>query len=366
MNKKIISILLLVSTTILIFSACTPSQKVVKEKVKLVKVKEAKVQIKNESIKYFGFIEPSMVKALSLKNSGKINKINITTGQKITKDMPLVSLDTYEYGLGVKASKEQINLASLDLDKAEKSYDFYKKLYNDTLALYEKGAISKQKLDEIKLSYDINSSQYEQAKKNYSKSKIDLDYKSNSVNDSTLIADMDGVVVDILKKEGEIYAAGYPIVLIRTNENIVNIGVSEKDIKRLTLNMKASIDVDGKKYSGTISKINLMPDKLSRTYSVQIKLNDGNFIIGQSSEVSFLLNKIKGIWLPITDILNDGEDYVYIVKDNRVVRKNIELHEINESFVRVSNLNNGDKIIVTATNSLTEGYKVKIVGDTNE
>ena len=364
MNRKIYILILL--TFALLTTGCNKVEQIVIENEKLVQVEEVTQSSKKETINYFGFIEPSEIKSFSLKNSGKINNINIAIGDTIAINNLLLTLDTYEYNLFVKASNEQINLAILELSKAKKSFDFYEKLYNDTLSLYKNNAVSKQKLDEIKLTYDINNDQYEQANKNYNQAKIDLDFKSNSVSDSSLISDMNGVVVDVLKKEGEIYAAGYPVILVRSNENIVKIGVSEKDIKRLQIGMDANIEIDDEFFKGTIKKISLMPDKFSRTYSVEISLENDNFIIGESCNIAIELNTITGIWIPIIDIKNDGEDYVCTVKDNRAVRTNIYLHEINGSYVRVTNLDIGDLIITTGTNSLSEGQKVKIVGDSNE
>lgn len=368
MNKKLILLIIILTFSL---TACT-KEKVETENIKNVSIITVKESTMEKTIHYFGFIEPSEIKSFSIKNGGKVEKIFVEVGQSITENTPLIKLDTYEYNLSLNASSEQLKLAKLELEKAKKSYDFYKKLYNDTLDLYNNNAISKQKLDEIKLSYDINETQYNQAKKNYNKAKIDLEYKTNTKNESTLFSDMNGKIIDILKKEGEIYIPPYPIILARSNENIVKIGVSEKDIKKLFLNQIAKIKIENKIYSGEITKINLMPDKESKTYNVEITImSEGDFLIGQSCDVIFETDKTNGIWLPITYIMNDGEDYVYVVINNRAIRRNINLSEINSSYVMVQNLKEGEKIIVKGKNSIYEGVKVNIVseenvGETNE
>lgn len=366
MNRKIGIVIVSVIFIMLTLIGCKEESVVEPIKERLVKTKIVENSKVAETLYYFGFVEPGEVKAYALKTSGKIEKINVEIGDYIEIGDVLVSLDDYEYNLGAKASSEQINLARLDLDKAREARNFYEKTYNDSLVLYQEGVMSKFKLDEIKLQFDISSKEAEQALKTLNQANIDYDFKSSSLDDTALISDMNGYVVEVLNKEGELVSQGYPIVVVRSEDNLVKVGMSQEDIKRVNIGDVASVNSNEVVYNGIINNINLMPDQTSRTYSVEIKLEKGDFIIGESCKVYIELEKIEGIWINITDVMNDGVDYVYIVKDGRATRRDIELHEINNSLVRVTNLEAGDEMIVSGKKALSEGYRVRVEGDENE
>ena len=57
--------------------------------------------------------------------------------------------------------------------------------------------------------------------------KIELQSKQIQLNDADLYSDMDGYVVEVLSKEGEIIAAGYPVIVIRAAEQKVSVGLSK-------------------------------------------------------------------------------------------------------------------------------------------
>ena len=362
-NKYIFLLILMIS--LIAFAGCA-DEKVESVKERIVKVKVAELETISEEIYYFGFIEPEIIKTYALKTSGKISKIEVQSGDAIQTGEILVVLDDYEYTLSKNASVEQYSLSKLDLDKAEEARKFYEKIYNDTLSLYNEGAISKIKLDETKLQYDIKTKEVEQARKVINQARIDINSKDIILDDTVLLSEMDGYIVDVLNKEGELISAGYPVILARSEENVVNIGVTQEDVKRVKFGNEVIVESNGEYFNGIIEKINLMPNKYSKTYDIKVKIDKTDFIIGESCRVFLELEKITGIWMNINDIMNDGVDYVFVIENGRATRRDIELHEVNKGKVRVSNIKNGDEVVISGQKALAEGYKVKIVGDVNE
>lgn len=361
-HKKKISILMMIMMVMGVLAGCSGDEAVNLEKERLVKTKTVEMSSMPETIYYFGFLEPKEVKSYAFKSGGRLEEVNVQSGDAMAIGDVLASLDSYEYNLSLTASAEQLNAASLDYDKAKAALDFTEKTYNDTVTIYEAGAVSKQQLDEIELQYDIKKKEVEQAQKAYNQAKVDYDFKANTLSETALVADMNGHVVDVLNKEGELVGEGYPVVIARSDENVVKVGMSQKDVKKVSVGDAATVQIDGDYYEGEITKINLMPDEKARTYDVEITMDEGDFIIGESCRVYIEKSDVEGIWLNITDIMNDGEDYVYVVEDGRAVRKNLELHEVNKSYVRVTGLEDGAEVIVEGRNALAEGYKVTVQG----
>lgn len=366
MNKKILIIMVSLFLALLGLTSCKENTSTYMVKERIVQTKIIKTTSLPETISYLGFIEPFEIKTYSLKTGGIVETVAVKSGDFINDGDLLLALDSYEYDLNVQASSEQLKLAQLDLSKAVEARDFYKKMYNDTLTLFNSGIVSSQKFDEIKLQYDIKQKEVEQAVKKRNQAALDTDYKNTTLSDTALFSDMKGYVVEVISKEGELVGQGYPVVIVRSESNIVQIGMVQDDVKRVQLGDDARVVTGEDTYIGTITNLNLMPDKITKTYLVEIVIEQSDFLIGESCRVYIDLAVVEGIWINITDIKNDGMDYIYVVDDGRATRKNIELHEINGAQVRVTNLEDGVEIITSGTNALAEGYKVKIKGDDNE
>ena len=69
----------------------------------------------------------------------------------------------------------------------------------------------------------------------------------------------------------------------------------------------------------------------------------------------------RGIWIPVACVLNDGEDYVYVVKEDRAVRKNIILGSVSGSQVVADGLAEGESLVVQGMKNLDNGSAVTLV-----
>lgn len=178
----------------------------------------------------------------------------------------------------------------------------------------------------------------------------------------TLYSGMDGVVAEIYTAPDELVGKDQPVLVLRTDDQVIQVGVTDKDIERIEKfgDPVTYFEINDKKISAKLKDMNKLPDQISRTYTVTVTLEEEkDLLIGQMGTVSFELSRISGIWLPISWIQNDGEDYVYIVSaENRVERRNIKLNELNLDKVRVDGLAEGDRIITVGNAYVKEGQSV--------
>ena len=364
------------------------------------------LDMKNEnypvSLEYEGITGGSEVRKLSFKSSAKISKIYVYKGQHVKKGHNLVELDKSDLNFAVEASRSQMNAASAQYNKAvngsqtedinkaeiavknaEDNYNYYNDLYNKNVQLCESGAVSKQQADDVKLQLGSSESALNSARQSLTQiqngsrkedkeallaqlntAKADYNSKVNLVQDASLTADMDGYVVDVLCKEGEMEASGNPVILLRSENQVVTVGLSEEDVKKITVGTKARIKIDNTTVNGEIINIVQMADEVSGTYSTQIKLlnpiDNSKFYIGEDVKVYINVGTKNSIWIPISSILNDGEDYVYVVQGGHAIRKNVTLGDTNEDKVAVKGLESGDKLVVEGMKNIKDGYKVTV------
>ncbi|HHV65142.1 MAG TPA: efflux RND transporter periplasmic adaptor subunit [Peptococcaceae bacterium] len=302
-------------------------------------------------LEYFGITDSWETKKYSFKVAGKIAKIHIIEGQKIEKGQLLAELDKTDLQFALKA-------AEYTKAKAESAALNAQSFYEKVKVLQENGAASQQELELAQLDWEVKEADYRQAQ-------VDYEYKASMLKDANLFADMNGYVVEILSREGEITAAGYPVVVVRSQEQVVNVGLSEEDVQKVKIGTKAvllPVGDDKQELKGEVSLIEQIPDPASRTYNAEILIignpaaND--LYLGSTCRVLLEVGTVRGIWIPLSAIQNDGEDYVYVVREQRAWRQNVKLIDVQDSQVRVEGLKNGDILVKSGMKNLFEGCPV--------
>lgn len=315
--------------------------------VKAIVLKKERRQVR---IEYIGTTGSQAIKKYSFKLPGKISKIFVEKGAPIIKGQKIARLNKTEVGYAVEASE-------LDVRKAENAFEESKRFYEKIEKLHEQGVVSQANLDKAKLDRDIKESINAQAKVGYAS-------KQTLMSDTVMVADIDGFVVEVLNEAGEMVGAGYPVVIVRGQTQIVNVGVSQRDIKMLEIGTRALVTVDEATGHGEITKISQIPDMQSRTYNVEIALTgalgEKEFYIGSIANVSFEIGEDEGIWVPVDVILTDGVDYVFIEKNGRAVRANITVGQITGNRAKVEGLTEGTRLLVEGMKTLKEGYLVSV------
>ena len=383
----------------LLFAVSCKKQEVVQqEKIRPVKVIEIQELDKEQYLEYSGTVVSDEMKKLGFKNGGKIAKVFVSKGDKIKKGQSIAALDTKDLQFAVQAAGAQVNAASaqyskalngaeqedikkaeLNLKKAKDAYNYTKEQYDKIERLYQEGGVTKDQLDKVKLELEIKESDVKQANEMYvqvqkgartedkqalasqvEQARTDYEYKASMLKDAMLTSDIEGYVVDVLYKEGEMVGAGMPIVVIRNEKEVLNVGLSNDDLGKISMGMKVKVKGNEKEVEGEVTNIAQVPDMESRTYNIEITLPKSTFVIGSLVTAQLEIGREKGIWIPITSILSSGGDYVYVVEEEIAVKRKIILGEVKGTQVQVKGLQPKEKIVIEGMKRLQEGMKVKI------
>lgn len=322
----------------------------------------------------------------------------------------------------IKTIKNSINTAESNIEAATKTLDARKKALavsgselnkkeedlEKNKKLLEIGGISQDTFDNLKTqfdnqkaTYDVSVAQYNSEENNINskrkeindlytqletansalnalKSSKEQDIKSaksaassaqittsmnyKNIKDATLYADSDCYVISISNKEGENISPNVPIVTVKGKQNIVTVGVSNKDINKINKDSKVLIN---DKYNGTIDKIAQYPNENSMAYDVDIIVGSNEISAGETVNIKISIGSDKTYYVPIIAIFNsNGVDYVYAVNDeNRVYKKEIEVIGVDNEKAKIKfNINKGESkliIITDGINNLNENDLVK-------
>lgn len=316
---------------------------------------------------YLGVVEPKLIKKYAFLSGGRVDNYFVAVGDPVEEGTLLAALQSDKFELSANASSQQVQAAYSDYEKVKEQVAFLEDQHQNTSQLLSAGAATQNQMDELDLQLEIAKKELKQASNQYQQAKINQAYQEDVVKDAVLISDMQGVVVEKLVEKGEIVGAGYPSLVVRSQELVVKMGVTAEDYQQLSLNMPVSLRVNQKELSGEITSLKSTPDPSTRLYEVIVSVDQGDaLMLGQWLDVKVPVQTQKGIWLHVKDIQNDGEDFVYVIKEGRAERVNITILGMNGSQVMVEGLSAGQHIVIKGADGLSDGYRVKISGGQDE
>ena len=195
---------------------------------------------------------------LSSKVAGRVKKINVKKGDKVTKGEVLIELDLPEVNAKAEQTSALYDLASAQQLKAlngarqeqiamaKSNYELAKKTYERLNRLYNEGVVPAQKRDEAKAKYDgaretyqmaQNATRYEDklsAAANVKRAKGAVSEVNSYLKEDKIIAPIDGTITEITVEEAELVGQGYPIVTIADeNDNWITFNIREDLLSKL-------------------------------------------------------------------------------------------------------------------------------------
>jgi HlyD family secretion protein len=137
---------------------------------------------------------------VGVKIAGRIAEIFVSEGENVKKGQNLGRLEGKELDAKLKTVDAALKEAQEQLALAQKTYERIKNLYDS-------GVLPKQQFDETE--YKHNAARQKVAAVKGQKDEVLAYYE-----ELTLIAPIDGEIVQIISRPGELVSAGYPIITI--------------------------------------------------------------------------------------------------------------------------------------------------------
>lgn len=319
---------------------------------KPVRIMVAQEEAGSAYLEYTGLVKPVEIKKYSFKVPGKIKDIPLVQGQEVSPGQLLASLDTQELQMALSASANNLEIA-------RSSWEFARDNYEKMITLKEAGAISAQELDKIRL-------ETENAEIIYKNAQIDYENRSLNLSDSSLTSDTNGYVAEILNEKGELIASGYPVVVVRSRDTEISFGLSSSDLALVNKSHEILVRYNNKEFPGHIKSVSQNPDPYLGTFETKILVDDRpdekfQPPAGSIVDVCIPWEEEVNIWIPLNIVLNDGQDFVYIMDKEMIVHKRIiTINKLNKTMAAVSGLNKNDFVIVEGYRNLRDGDKVGI------
>lgn len=302
--------------------------------------------------------------------------------------------DIAQLELSIQQAKVSLQQAMTIESKAKNAFFYIDELHKKQKVLFEDGLISENDYNQATLERDIKKQDYENAIQQTKQAEIalakaeqvlkdakngvryediealegqvqqalaNLNVKRKMLGDAVILAESDGYVIDTPIKVGELVSPGYPVAVVRSPNKLIEIGLTQKDVKKVEKGTEALLSADGLNFNGKVSYVSTVPDQYTRTYSTELQMNKKvDLPIGYVVHAKLAIGKQEAIGIPITSVLNDGErDYVYVMDEGRAKQKEVVIKDIRNGNVLVTGLKSGDLLIIEGIKKLRPGSLVK-------
>ena len=321
---------------------------------------------------FINFYSNEMVDVTALID-GKVNRLFVEQNNFVREGDPIVELFNEEIPLQIIQAESDILAEEAALNRAENTYNRY-------LQLVELDAISRQKFDEAK-------SELESAKARLKNYKARRDQLSIRQTRQIVTAPIGGEILKFYKQVGAYVVAGNPIVLIGNFDTLYFNTSFAGNFERLEVGQVVEVKFPneenfsktyGAQYSPGNRGINqIFTAKLAEiSPSMNQKAELRKFIWQLDNSVGLLepgfyegadiysKTAKKCLTIPINSITGDADDFVYTVENGVLKMRKIVTGANDGKFIEViSGLSEGDIVITSSTEGLSDGLKVEITLD---
>ncbi|MFW5819678.1 MAG: efflux RND transporter periplasmic adaptor subunit [Bacteroidota bacterium] len=314
------------------------------ERVFPVKVERIKYEVIPRTLDYTANLEPFKELHFAPASPGRIKKIFVEVGEKVSKEQVLVEMD-----------RTQLNQALTQLENARSNF---------------------QRIDTLYKLNSISEQQYEQAKSQYELAQSNVEFLAEN---TTLIAPFEAIITGKHYENGEVYS-GAPntqagkaaiVSLMQINPLKAVVNISQNYYPFLEEGMSARVTSDifpDEVFKGEVYKKYPTINPATRTFQTEIMIRNPNEKIrpGMYSVIELELNREKALVVPAIAVLKQegtNNRYVFINEDGTARQLQVKIgRRFDEKVELIANaVQEGMDLIVEGQASLLNGSKLNVI-----
>ncbi len=301
----------------------------------LIKVDTARLLSVEQLYSFTATVEPEVKNNIAATTPGRIVEILTEVGKQVQKGQLLVKMDP------TNLLQVQTQLASLEVD------------YKRASELYEAGGASKQMVDQLKVQLDNLRTTY-----------------NNLSENANLVSPITGVVTARNFDNGDLYSGAMPILTVmQINPVKIKINVSESFFSQIKMGMGVEVLLDvypDEKFQGKVSLIYPTIDESTRSFAVEITINNPNMRVrpGMYAKATLNFGTQKSIVIPDVAIQKQSgsnDKFVFTAVNGVAQYHRVELgRRMDDKQEILSGINAGDLVVTAGQVRLIDGTNVTI------
>lgn len=288
---------------------------------------------------YLGTFEPVRQNTIGSDASGKIIRLNVEEGDRVSQGQVIAKIDD--------------EMLQLQLENAEVNIEGQK---NDDIRytnLAKDNAVPGVQVEKTKLGLKSAEIQKKQLQK--------------QLRSTNITAPFSGVITKKLVDLGSVIGGGSQIVEITDISSLkLTVSVPERDILKFKLNQDVSIKADiygDRSFNGKVTNVSVQADK-SHNFKVQITVKNAQqeLMAGMYGSVSLVNSKsITALAIPRKALVGSSKNpQVYVIRNGKAVLTSFNAGTSDGEYIEViSGLSKTDKIVIKGQVNLQNNSNVK-------
>ena len=304
-----------------------------------------------------GSIAPFVQATLKSKVGGEVEQLKLREGQDVRQGEVIARVDTRNLQAQYDREAAAVEKARADLDLARLNRD-------KNRTLLEQKFISQNTFEQTESAYAGSVADLKLAEAQARVAQINLE-------DAVIRAPFSGTIAKRLVQPGEKVSPDSDIVaLVDLKQLVLEAAVPAAEIPAVRVGQKVRFRVGGfgeRLFEGEVQRINPLTADGSRAIPVYIAVPNPDSALkgGMFAQGELLLDSTQPVLAVAQRAVHEeaGANYVYTLRDDKVVRTPVTLGPLNkgEAFVEVrSGLNAGDRVIVADIGSDKAGATARI------
>lgn len=320
-----------------------------------VEVITVKTGLVTERLESVGTVRANESIVIAAKQTGNIAGINFNEGQKVTAGTVLVELDA-------KERRGDLAQAKADVEAARASRDDLKAQYDRAKALKATGAVADSRMDTLEAQLRAAESRLQSATAKVQSFDARLD-------DVRIVAPFDGRVGLRGVSVGALLTPGIQITTLDDISKVkMDFTVPELAISRLHVGLPVlarSPSFPDRIFQGEVSVVDTRVDQTTRSVRINATFDNKDELLrpGMFMTVELILaRRDNAVMIPEEALVPEAlKQYVFVVKDNRVERREITVGQRSAGEVEIAKgLQVGETLIVRGLQRVRPGAQVAI------
>ncbi len=230
------------------------------------------------------------------------------------------------------------------------------------LRLEQKNYSIAESLSKKNMTSELNLVRAEAA---LTRAKADVATLRNNLNNSTVLAGIDGVLESLDVEAGQFVKKNQNIgKIIDLSKMLLFAPVAQTDVAKISLSDEVVINITGVgNKRGVVKRIASSASEATRTFVVEIEINnkDRSLKAGMSAEVGILVEKVQAFSISPAHLVigEDGSLKVKTVRNSKVYEKDVFLVRTSGDFALVSGLENDEVVLTTGQAFVSPGDEIE-------
>ena len=306
----------------------------------LVEESGAKMHIFESSLSFLGTFEPNRQNTIGSDSQGKIIKLTVEEGDKVSQGQMIAKVDD--------------ELLQLQLQNADVNLEGQKNDDKRYMNLSNENAVAGVQVEKTKLGLRSAEIQKKQIQK--------------QLRSTTISAPFSGVITKKMVDLGSVIGVGTPLVeIIDISSLKLTINVPERDILKFKMNqaVNAKVDIYGdRKFAGKVTNISVQADK-SHNFKVQVTISNAarELMAGMYGSVALNNNKsVTALAIPRKALVGSTKKpQVYVIKNGKSVLTSFTAGTSDGEYIEVINgITESDRIVIKGQVNLQDNSNVKV------